>query len=275
MLINSDTIVAELSYSVPPELRESVSIHEATSIFLDKGYRTLPVTNNLGCVVGIISITDIIKSTSISSETIVKDVMNKNPICVLYNQKAISVINILTDKQYVSNSYQIISNIPITERDKLIGLFSYKDALRAIKEVIEGDTVSQLKDDLEIEVVKKEENLDYALYVMENGGLRQILVIEEQKNGNIYPVGFIKDTELLRLMNSDLAEESSYLKVEGLMTKLDIFKILTPRHKLARVVELFTSPDLDIKIFPIVTKGNLVGAVTYTGVLKFALTKIK
>jgi predicted transcriptional regulator len=275
MIINSNTIVAELGFVQTPDLRYSASIHEATSLLLDKGLKTLPVIDENGIIVGIISATDIIKYENVTTETRVSDVMNKAPITILYNQKAINAIGILTDKQYVSGNYQIISNLPVVdESNRLLGLLSYQDALRAIKEIIEDEIVSSLQNDLDVEPLKREENLEYALFVIDNSGVKQVLVVDEQKNGNIYPIGFIKDTEIFRLMNTDLAEESIYLRVESLMTKLDIFKILTPRHKLARVVELFTSPDLDLKIFPIVSKGNLIGAVTYTGVLKFALTKI-
>lgn len=276
MIVNLNSTVAELGFGTTPDLMAFSPIQDANSIFLEKKLKTVPVIDEKRQVVGIISTTDIFKYQNLNSDTKVSDVMNKKPITVVYNQKATYAISILTDKQYVSNSYQVISSIPvIDENNKLLGLFTYKDALLAIKELIENDTVSSLNDDLEVEVVRKEENLEYAFFVMENGGIRQILVVEEQRNGNVYPIGFIKDTELLRLMNSDLAEESSYIRVEGLMTKLDIFKILTPRHKLNRVVELFTSPDLELKLFPIVSKGNLIGAVTYTGVLKFALKKIK
>jgi len=275
MKINLETTISEFGFLQTPSLKEESFLHEASALILDKGIKTLPVVNNQGGLIGIVGASDIIRARNITGQTKVHEVMNNKPISVSYNQSVVSAIDIICTKQYVSQNYQMISSLPIVDSDSpanlFLGMFTYKEALKGIKELIGEELVSSIMGTNEVEIIRRDDNIEMAYFIMENRGFRQVLVVEEKKNKNIFPVGVVKDSEILRLMNSESEEESEYFQVEDLMTKLDIFKILTPRHRLFRVIELFTSPELDLKLFPVVSKGNLIGAISYTDVLKFAV----
>lgn len=85
----------------------------------------LPVVER-GCLVGIISLTDVLRAVRTGSvqDVLVQDVMTKEVVTVLPTDSAIAVAKIMIEKG--------INRLPVVENDKVVGIVTRGDMIKAI-----------------------------------------------------------------------------------------------------------------------------------------------
>jgi len=98
----------------------------------------LPVTDDEGCVIGVVTEFDILKvlRNGASLSKTAKDIMSDKPICLDANQSVEEAIDLMTRHH--------IMRIPVVSRGKLVGIVSRTDVLRAfVKEEFQVFEASQ------------------------------------------------------------------------------------------------------------------------------------
>jgi CIC family chloride channel protein len=114
---------------------ETVSPHlpvkELLQIMSISHHRGFPVVEK-GKLVGIVTQSDLEKATAERDKVSISDIMTKPPIAVNADVK-------LADVMYLLNSYQL-SRLPVIEDNKLVGIITRTDIIRAEVERLMGDT---------------------------------------------------------------------------------------------------------------------------------------
>lgn len=115
----------------PLTIGPNVNVREAQDVMQMWGMRHLPVTNDLGALVGIISDRDIAKSfaAGLSGTLPVSEIMVKNPYSVSSSTPIAKVAETMADHKYgcavVTNSAQ-----------KVVGIFTTVDALNVLAHLL-------------------------------------------------------------------------------------------------------------------------------------------
>lgn len=120
--------MAESLLTFTPDMDVMAAIH----LLVEKGYSGAPVLDNLGNVVGILSEHDCLKvGLHASYHGVlggrVGDFMSKNPVTVDAELSILELAKMFLDKPY--------RRYPVVEDNRLVGLISRTDALRAIDSI--------------------------------------------------------------------------------------------------------------------------------------------
>ena len=112
----------------------SATVFDAIELMADKNVGALPVVEN-GRLVGIISERDytrkvILKGKS-SKETPVRDIMTLEPVTAGPGDSVSECMHVMTDKR--------VRHLPVLEGEKMIGLISIGDVVKARLEELEND----------------------------------------------------------------------------------------------------------------------------------------
>lgn len=110
------------------------TLKEVVALLVQHNIGALPVLDEMGKLTGIISERDIIRHTAETGalgETAVREIMTRNVIVGLPQDDIISVANTMTEKRF--------RHLPIMQGDKLIGIISIGDILKAQRDTYRGE----------------------------------------------------------------------------------------------------------------------------------------
>jgi predicted transcriptional regulator len=272
-MFNTETTIKEFGFvrnHIVATPRSNLS--EIAGLLLNSTDKTIPIVEQ-GKLLGILSVNDILKLPKEESKLRVEDVMTRNAITLTEKNKLSDAIKLLISKQYLPQTNQStrISSIPIIKDDQtFLGMFTYKFALVKFKPIIKELNVGAVYlPDREIIVVEEDDTIETVYFILNQKGIRQILVVDK-RNKKYVPVGVVTDTDVLKNLGSSENE-----LVRDIMMQLDYMKILTMRHLLPRVVNLLTERKLDLKIFPIVQNSELVGIISYADIFRTVLRTLE
>lgn len=118
----------------PCSVKESASIKSVIKLMEDREIRHLPVLNDKGEAIGIISDRDVavLKSFAFNADVQAKDLMTSDPVSANVNAS-------LLDAVYLMSSKKIGSIIVNDDGGELYGIFTSTDALNALIDVLRGD----------------------------------------------------------------------------------------------------------------------------------------
>ena len=108
-------------------INQKDSIQKASSVMSEKNIGCLPVVDNNGQLVGIISERDIARKTSksdFSPNIEIENIMTKNVVTCDSNASAFDLLEVMSDKK--------IRHIPIVDNNKLLGIISIGDVVNRI-----------------------------------------------------------------------------------------------------------------------------------------------
>ena len=108
-------------------INQKDSIQKASSAMSEKNIGCLPVVDNNGQLVGIISERDIARKTSksdFSPNIEIENIMTKNVVTCDSNASAFDLLEVMSDKK--------IRHIPIVDNNKLLGIISIGDVVNRI-----------------------------------------------------------------------------------------------------------------------------------------------
>lgn len=113
------------------------SVLVAIDIIVNNNFNGVPVTDNNGHLVGIVTKYDlIVKRGSIRDDTVVGDVMNKEPLTLDEGMSVTDAINAFTE-------HHKVDPIPVIDADKkVIGIISRLDMVKLFREYGVSDTPS-------------------------------------------------------------------------------------------------------------------------------------
>jgi CBS domain-containing protein/anti-sigma regulatory factor (Ser/Thr protein kinase) len=128
---------------------------------------------------------EINKVQELTYELKVKDVMNKDVVTISPENTMNELRNILRNKR--------ISGVPVTEKDKLIGIISIEDLIKCLAN---GEMNALIKDKMneKVEVIHSDESLVSAVGAFDKHGYGRIPVIDRY-NGNL--VGIITKGDII------------------------------------------------------------------------------
>jgi CIC family chloride channel protein len=114
-------------------LSSAVIIHEAMQSFARSRHRGFPVMND-DRLVGIITQVDLVKAqeSKISLDAPISEIMTQKPITVSPEERLTQVLYLL--------SYYKLARLPVIDRDKLVGIITRSDILRAQAKRLRGVT---------------------------------------------------------------------------------------------------------------------------------------
>lgn len=119
-------------------VRPDQSLHEASQLLDEHNIGALVAVNSAHVPVGIISERDIVREFARNREAIlsktVGDVMTKDVIVALLDDELDHLSNIMTHKR--------IRHIPVVDGDKLIGIVSIGDIVKAQLDYFEGEALT-------------------------------------------------------------------------------------------------------------------------------------
>lgn len=126
--------VNEYTTPSPFSVFENDSISSVLRAMEEKEVRHLPVTNNSGETIGIISDRDLaaVKSFAFKADLKAKDIMTPDPVTVHANET-------LLDAAYQMSSRKIGSLIVNDDHGNPCGIFTNTDALNALVEILRGE----------------------------------------------------------------------------------------------------------------------------------------
>ena len=108
-------------------INQKDSIQKSSSVMSEKNIGCLPVVDNNGQLVGIISERDIARKTSksdFSPNIEIENIMTKNVVTCDSNASAFDLLSIMSDRK--------IRHIPIVDNNKLLGIISIGDVVNRI-----------------------------------------------------------------------------------------------------------------------------------------------
>ncbi|MDO5848093.1 MAG: CBS domain-containing protein [Methanobrevibacter sp.] len=180
---------------------EDMDLIDVAKLMFDNGIGSVPVMDDENNLVGIVSKADFLTLANGKAfdKLYVKDVMSKNITSVSPDERVVHARRLMIDAK--------VGRLPVIENDKLVGMITYKDLIRAFldikKNVPENHQKVHLKELLvdeimtpnplsanEYESVSKVDNL------MIETGFNGIPTI----NDNNYVVGIITQTDILGLL---------------------------------------------------------------------------
>lgn len=121
---------AEVMQSQVETLASDLTLDEVLKVMSRSPHRGFPVAE-AGKLVGIVTQSDLAKLTMSAGQTPLKEIMTLRPITV--NPTAS-----LSDVLYLLNRYEL-SRLPVTEDDKLVGIITRTDIIRAEVNQLSGD----------------------------------------------------------------------------------------------------------------------------------------
>lgn len=110
------------------------TLQEVVELLVRHNIGALPVLDEQGKLTGIISERDVIRLTAEHgslSETAVREVMTRNVIVGVPQDDVISVAHTMTERRF--------RHLPIVDGDKLIGIISIGDILKAQRDTYRGE----------------------------------------------------------------------------------------------------------------------------------------
>lgn len=132
---STNDVLAELTANDVMEtevetLRSDLTLDELIKAMSVSHHRGFPVVEN-GALVGVITQSDLKDGNNLDKNTFVKDLMTVKPITVNPNAS-------LSDVLYLLNRYQL-SRLPVTEGQRLLGIITRTDIIRAEVKQISGE----------------------------------------------------------------------------------------------------------------------------------------
>lgn len=115
-------------------IRPEQTLQETVEILVRHNIGALPVLEETGKLVGIISERDVIREvakSAVISKTAVQDVMTRKVIVGLPQDDVISVAHTMTEKRF--------RHLPIVDGGRLIGIISIGDILKAQRDTYRGE----------------------------------------------------------------------------------------------------------------------------------------
>ena len=275
MNIDKSILVSSFGYLIVPVLDADASLEEASKRILETGIKALPVVNDNQLLIGLISLSDIARQNDISIGS-VRSIMSKTTYSVKEDEPITKALEILYKKNKSSDASTTYSSIPVVSADnkRVLGMIDYKDILLGVRPIIGQLPISKIINPKTQSVAIADDAPDKILFYMTRTGLNQAIIVEKQEEV-MKPVGVIKITDLLIYIRNTQSFGNSEITTRELMIKLDPLKILQPRQKIERVIDLFVLPHLDLMIFPVTFKNNLIGAISFLDIIKFAMTELK
>ena len=273
MKIDKTISVVDFGYLNVPILKADASLEEASKRILETGIKALPVVDDTNTLIGLISLNDITKQNDITIGN-VKSVMSKSTYSIKENEPITKALEILYKRNKTSDTSTNYSSIPVVASDKatVIGMIDYKDILLGLKSIIGEMPISKIINKKTNAVTVVDDTPEKILFYMTRTGIGQTIVVEKQDEVTMRPIGVMKITDLLIHTRNAQAFGNGDITTRELMIKLDTLKILQPRQKIERVIDLFVLPHLDLMIFPVTYKNNLIGTVSFLDIVKFALS---
>jgi CIC family chloride channel protein len=148
-------------------LSSSLTVEEAIKAMSRSSHRGFPVMEE-GKLVGIITQSDLASASNKNDSVLLQDVMTPRPIAVNPNTS-------LSDVLYLLNRYQL-SRLPVTEGNKLIGIITQSDIIKA--------EVQQLSGDREVTVKPEPSYLVYRTRSPATGRGRILLPLSNPENAS-------------------------------------------------------------------------------------------
>ena len=194
--LHVSSVMVKNVISVP----QTMLLDEVAKIMLDNGIGSVPVMDD-DKMVGIVSKADFV-TLAVEGEyekILVKDLMTKNVASVNPSERLVHARRVILDTK--------VGRLPVIEEDKLVGMITSKDLMRAFidfrKHVPEKYQKSQIKDVLVEDIMSR--NPTYATRdmpisevaeVMISTGFNGLPVIDSSK-----VVGIITQTDILKLIH--------------------------------------------------------------------------
>lgn len=128
----SDLTAANVMQSQVESLPANLPIETLLQMMSKSHHRGFPVIHN-GCLVGIITQSDLEKAPTKTQRLLAKDIMTRKPITVKPTAS-------LSDVLYLLNRYKL-SRLPVVEGNKLVGIITRTDIIRAEVDKLRADTL--------------------------------------------------------------------------------------------------------------------------------------
>jgi len=182
-----DVMTKNVIYVTLPGTRD-----EVLQIFKTEGVSGIPVLRD-GKVVGIITRTDLLRKPE---EEQLALLMTRNPITISPEEPLENAAKILYEKK--------IRRLPVVENEKLVGIISIADIIRALAEMNIEETIDKYLED-ETVICWEMTPLNIAAMMMQMSGINAMPVV----NDDCELVGIIGDDEILKAsMIEDRLEKS-------------------------------------------------------------------
>lgn len=110
------------------------TLQEVVALLVRHNIGALPVLDEQGKLTGIISERDVIRKTAETGalgDTLVREIMTRKVIVGLPQDDVISVAHTMTEKRF--------RHLPIVDGDKLVGIISIGDILKAQRDTYRGE----------------------------------------------------------------------------------------------------------------------------------------
>lgn len=113
------------------------SVNELIVKMENLGIRHIPVTNDLGQLLGVVSDRDLqtLKNSKLTNQLVAQDIMIKEPVVVDANM-------LLSDAVFRMSELKIGSLLVLNPEGSVDGIFTSTDALNALVEVLRGEVFS-------------------------------------------------------------------------------------------------------------------------------------
>ncbi|MCL4303664.1 MAG: DUF190 domain-containing protein [Anaerolineae bacterium] len=287
------------------KVQASTPLVEAVVLLLDKVYRALPVVDNAGRVVGILTDGDLLDKVGLltistqqelteaeltrelqwlrQSGQTVQEFMTPNPITVTNNTTISQAVNVMVEND--------IKRLPVVDSDnKLVGMVSRVDMLRALAQppVAESPRKS-LPPGQHVRVgeimmttvptVHVDAALTKIVDLVVSHTQRRVVVIDEQRR----VVGIITDGDLIKRATADersgiirsltrrlpLGQAESFQLSQRTAAEVMTGQVVTVRPETSLLEALRLLLEYKIKRLPVVDgEGRLVGLVGRGGILQ-------
>jgi acetoin utilization protein AcuB len=141
--MNSNFNIQDLSVDAyttpcPTTIADDTPVTNIIDLMDEQGIRHLPVVNNAGQTIGVITDRDVksVQSLSFRNEIYAKDIMTEDPLTVYSGTS-------LVDAAFIMSDAKIGSLLVNDDDEKMVGIFTNTDALNALVEVLRGDLLEE------------------------------------------------------------------------------------------------------------------------------------
>ncbi len=210
-----DTIMVK-----PPVASPDTSVAEAVGKMLDAGFRSLPVVNNKGKIIGIISRTDVIRIVPQMKDVAnmeVEDVMSSDPETVSENSPVDYAVEIM--KRIGELSLPVID-----ENGRLSGVVHMRDISSAIWRARDRVTQGEYTGEKEKKIVYVKEVMSNSVYVEADAKLKDAVekMIKYRSSicvvadGDMKPEGIISQRDVMESVIRKGKTEGVFVQITGL-----------------------------------------------------------